>query len=136
MEVDTADEIPLEEQIADTELAIKNLKGLKSTLAKTQIENWEASLNLLKEKQKKARPLPASLQAATARLSKAKATLEEVDATAAELQEQMAQILKDQEEAAAKVADAEAEFRAVQELVAVGSTTTMASNLMSIIAGN
>ncbi len=52
------------------------------------------------------------------------------------MQEQMAQIFKDQEEAAAKVADAEAEFRAVKELVAVGSTTTMASNLMDIVAGN
>ncbi len=92
--------------------AIKNFKGLKTiTLAQNQIDVWGASLELLREKQKKARPLPASLQAATARLSKAKANLEEVVAKAADLQQQVAQVFKDQEEAAAKVAEAEQDRR-------------------------
>ncbi len=89
---------------------------------------------LLKERQKKTRPLPARLQAATARLAKTKATQEKVDAKVAGLEEQLAQARKEQEENAAKVAEAEAEFRAVQELAAVGTTASMASHLLGILA--
>ncbi len=39
LEVDTVEEIPLEEQITDFEVAIKNFKGAEeSTVAKSQIE--------------------------------------------------------------------------------------------------
>ena len=78
--------------------------------------------------------MPARLQAATARLTRVKATHEEVDGQVTELQDQLAKALKEQEEAAARVTEAEAELQAVTELAEVGSTVSMACQMAGLVA--
>ncbi len=111
MEVDTVEEAILVDQIQDLETMAMAFRGVNTPKAKAQLDQWAGELKALKERQKKARPLPARLHAATARLTKAKATQEEVDGQVAELQDQLAKALEEQEEAAARVTEAEAELQ-------------------------
>ncbi len=64
---------------------------------------WETDLEDLREQQRRARPLPARLQAATAMAAKTKASLEEATNKAASLREQLAVAEKEVLEASATV---------------------------------
>jgi hypothetical protein len=132
----TEDEVPatsLEDQIAEREVRIKAIKGLGSSWGQLQLEAAEAELKSLKEQQKRARPLPARLQAATARLLKARELQEENNEVVQNLQDKLAAALTVQTEVAAKVSEAEAELQAVTELAAVGSATSMACQTAGLV---
>ncbi len=58
----------LEEQIATIEADVKAIKGAKRSPLKAQLVALEAELQVPRGRQKKERPLPARLQAATHRL--------------------------------------------------------------------
>ncbi len=80
-------EASLEDQIQELKTMAKAFRGINTPPAKAQLDQWDGELMALTKRQKKARPLLARLQAATARLTKAKATQEEVDGQVAELQD-------------------------------------------------
>ena len=64
----------LENQIGELEALVRSVKAVKdSDRGKSYVEDMEADLKNLREQQKRARPLPARLQAATARAEKTKA---------------------------------------------------------------
>ena len=125
-DVDPVEEASLEDQIQELETTAKAFRGIDTPKAKSQLDQWDGELKALRERQKKARPLPARLQAATARLTKAKATQVEVNCQVAELQEQLGKAFKEQEEAAAGVTEADAELQAMMELAAIASMVSMA----------
>ena len=70
----------MEQQIANIEADVKAIKGTESPLLKAQLAALEAELQVLRERQKKERPLPARLRAATHRFEKAKAARTEAAA--------------------------------------------------------
>ena len=90
MEVDPVEEASPQDQIQELDTMAKAFRGINTPKAKTLFDQWDGELMAFRERQKKVRPLPARLQAATARLTKAKATQEEVNGQVAELQEQLA----------------------------------------------
>jgi hypothetical protein len=69
MEEDSFAEGTLEDRIAEAEENLKLLKGKESAWAKSQKAELEALLKGMKEQQKRDRPLPARLQAATDRVA-------------------------------------------------------------------
>ena len=122
-------------QIAELESLIKNVKGVKDAgKTKIHVEVWEAELKLLKDKQRKARPLPARLQAATDRLAKAKLQQEEAIEQAKTLKEKLEAAERELMEANAKVTEAEKELQAVTELAAIGSSVTMVCQMADFTA--
>jgi hypothetical protein len=129
----------LEDQIAEAEGLIKAYRGMVSSPnIKKMIEDGETKLKQLRDVQKRSRPLPARLQAATARSEKTNAVLEEVTKKAATLREQLAATEREIFEATAKVAEADAELQAVTELLAVGSAvgaTNQAAQMLQWVMG-
>ena len=63
-------EVSLDEQILAAEAEVKQLKGSKSEKRLGYLAQAEASLQQLRDQQRKERPLPARLQSATHRLEK------------------------------------------------------------------
>ena len=127
----------VEDQIFELEALLKSVKAVKdSDRGKAYAEDMEADLKNLREQQKRARPLPARLQAATARKEKTKAAFEEATKKAETLKEQMATAEKEVLEAMAKDAEADVELQAVKELAAVGSavgSTHLAAQLLQFL---
>ncbi len=77
-------------QIAELGAMAKGVKAVKdSDKGEALLEGWEMDLQDLREQQKHARPLPARLEAATARSANTKATLEEATNRAATLREHL-----------------------------------------------
>ena len=74
-------EVSLDEQILAAEAEVKQLKGSKSEKLLGYLAEAEASLQQLRDQQRRERPLPARLQSATHRLEKEEAG--QVAATAA-----------------------------------------------------
>ena len=64
------DDIPLEQLISEVDAEVKANKGAKTPLGKAHLAALEATLLQLKEQQRRERPLPARLQAATHRYEK------------------------------------------------------------------
>ena len=63
-------EVSLDELILAAEAEVKQLKGSKSEKLLGYLAEAEASLQQLRDQQRKERPLPARLQSATHRLEK------------------------------------------------------------------
>ena len=70
MEVEEIEDVTLEDTIAEAEENLKLLRGKETVWAKSQRQDLEGQLKVLKEQQRLARPLPARLQAATDRVAK------------------------------------------------------------------
>ena len=64
-------EVSLDEQILAAEAEVKQLKGSNSEKLLGYLAEAEASLQQLRDQQRKERPLPARLQSATHRLERA-----------------------------------------------------------------
>ena len=124
-------EVSLEDQIADLEQCIKSLKAAKdSDKAAVILEGWEAEIKELREQQKRARPLPARLQAATARSAKTKTAVAEPTTKVENIRVQMAEAEQELQEALAKDAEADAEVQAVTEQAAMGAA--VGANQMAV----
>jgi hypothetical protein len=126
-------EVPLEEQILSVEGDIKILKGAKTSALKAQLGSFEVLLQELRERQRKERPLPARLQAATHRLEKAAAAQAEASVAVANLAEQMVAAKVVLEEADDKLLEAEMELHGVKQQVADGQATVMASCFQHVL---
>ena len=85
------EEVPetLEERISELEDLLKFYKGKETVLAKAERLGVEGRLKELKEQQRQARPLPARLQAATDRATKAQQLCEESEAKVAAVCEEL-----------------------------------------------
>ena len=70
MEVEVIEDVTLEDAIAEAEENLKLLRGKETVWAKSQKQDLEGQLKVLREQQRLARPLPARLQAATDRVAK------------------------------------------------------------------
>ena len=88
----------------------------------------EAEIQVLRERQKKERPLPARLQAATHRLEKAKAARTEAAELVTDLEEKLVAAKVGLDEAESKLLEAEQELQAVKQQVADGQATVMAAS--------
>ncbi len=97
----------MEEQIAFIEADVKAINGAKSSVLKAQLVSLEAELHVLRERQKKERPLPARLQAATHRLEKAKAARTEAAELVTDLEEKLIAAKVGLDEAESKLLEAE-----------------------------
>jgi hypothetical protein len=128
--------IPLEEQIANIEADVKVIKGAKSPLLKAQLAALEAELQVLRERQRKERPLPARLQAATHRLEKAKAAQVEATELVDDLEEELAAAKVGLGEAENKLLEAEQELQEVKQQVADGQATGMAASFQHVLLQN
>ncbi len=108
-------EAPLEEKIVNIEADVKALKGAKSPLLKAQPAAFGAELQVLRERQKKERPLPARLPATARRFEKANAAQVEATALVAHLEEQLAAAKVGLGEAEGKLLEAAQELQAVKQ---------------------
>ncbi len=108
--MDPFEDSSLEDQIQEFETMAKGFRGVSTPNSKAQLDQWGGELKGFRMGQKKAKPPPARLQVATARLTKAKATQAEVNGQVAEVHEQLGKALKEQEEAAARATETEAEL--------------------------
>ncbi len=127
----------LEDRIGDLEALVKSFKAVKdSDRGKSYVEDMEADFKNFREQQKRARPRPARLQAATARSEKTKAVVEDATKKAETLRE-LATAEEEILEAIAKKTEADAELQVVRELAAGGSavgSTHLAAQLLQFMA--
>ena len=88
----------------------------------------------MKEQQRKARPLPARLQAATDRLAKAKAVHEEAAQQVKDLKEKLEAAELELVEAGAKLTETEQELGAVKMLAAEGTAASTVGQVAECLA--
>ncbi len=107
----------------------------KDAWIKPFLEAAEVELKPLKEQQKKARPLPARLQAAANRLARYTASEAEIICRVDERQGQFAKAQEELAEVRVKKAEAQEEHKAVAESAAVGTSVTMVGQAADFMAG-
>ena len=113
MDVDVIEEVTLEDAIAEAEENLKLLKGKESVWAKSQKQDLEGQLKVLKEQQRLARPLPARLQAATDRVAKSGLAVKDSETEVAAICEALKEARKKLE------VNQEKHLEALQEMEAV-----------------
>ena len=89
----------LEDLISEQEEIFKFYKGKETTFAKAEKLAAEGRLKELKEKQRQARPLPARLQAAADRHTKAQLFFEEQEAKVIAIEESLKAARRELEDA-------------------------------------
>ena len=113
MDVDVIEEVTLEDAIAEAEENLKLLRGKETVWAKSQKQDLEGQLKVLKEQQRLARPLPARLQAATDRVAKSGLAVKDSETEVAAICEALKEARKKLEE------NQEKHLVALQEMEAV-----------------
>ncbi len=91
---------------------------------------------MLKEQQRKAKPLPARLQAATDRLAKAKAVHEEAAQQVRDFNEKLEAAELELVEAGAKLTHAEQEFGAVKMLAVKGAAASTVGQVATVLGSH
>ena len=130
-------ELSLEDKIRGIQGDIKWMKMSLIPETKAQVALYEAELQKLLDQQKKERPLPARLQAATARDEKAKAAQAEAIKKVASLEEQLRLAKVQLEESNQQAAAAAAELLAVKQTAGEDlAAVTAASMVRSTIPGS
>jgi hypothetical protein len=113
MEVEVIEDVTLEDAIAEAEENLKLLRGKETVWAKSQKQDLEGQLKVLKEQQRLARPLPARLQAATDRVAKSGLAVKDSETEVAAICEALKEARKKLEE------NQEKHLVALQEMEAV-----------------
>ena len=131
-------ELSLEDKIRGIQGDIKWMKMSLIPETKAQVALYEAELQKLLDQQKKERPLPARLQAATARDEKAKAAQAEAIKKVASLEEQLRLAKVQLEESNQQAAAAAAELLAVKQTagedLAAVTAASMAAAVQQVLA--
>ena len=112
---------------------IKANKGAKTAKGKAHLAALEAELVLLRDQQKKERPLPARLQAATYRLEKLKASQAEQIAKLDAAKEEAVSLEEGLAEINTKLAEAEAEMAAVRRQAAEGEAASAFTCMQQVL---
>ena len=123
----------MEEQIVELESKVKFFKQSKDAWVKPYLEEAEGELKALKELQKKARPLPARLQAAADRCAKYAAASEAGSLKVDELRDQLAKAEEELADVIAKETEAQEEYKSVAELAAVGGTISVVGQVADFV---
>ena len=129
----TVVEMPLEEKIRGIQGDIKWMKMSPTSETKAQVAAYEAELQKLLDQQKRERPLPARLQAATARDEKAKAAQAEAVKKVAGLEEQLRLAKLHLEESNQQAALAAAELQAVKQTAGEDLAAVTAASMVAAV---
>jgi hypothetical protein len=126
-------ELSLEDKIRGIQGDIKWMKMSLIPETKAQVALYEAELQKLLDQQKKERPLPARLQAATARDEKAKAAQAEAIKKVASLEEQLRLAKVQLEESNQQAAAAAAELLAVKQTAGEDLAAVTAASMVAAV---